>query len=255
MRRVLILPAISLLLSACASAPTPAPSSAAAPSALERLPAVEGLRYTDMRLRPILADLKAHPEWLDEPIGNPEVLALVPSIDRMCLALRGTDAGDIFVSILPDAPWEVQSVAIDRGDQGREITYDSTGMADDICPFVVFGRRDEFPLSEDAIEVTGSVGGDEARAIARAAFLEPEVLGLDRHGVPAIVVGDRSLPEPEGWRCRHAVVYVGGPRSEVVIGTRPSPIGGWDVTARLVSGDPPPIKPPITGFESLEDRC
>ena len=165
-------------------------------------------------------------------------------MDRLCLALRGTEAGDIFVSILPESPWQVQSVAIDRGDQGREVKYDTTGLADDICPFVIFGRRDEFPLSEDAIEVTGSVGGDEARAIARAAFLDPEVLGLDRHGVPAIVVGDRSLPAPEGWSCRHAVVYVGGPRSEVVIGTRPSPIGGWDVTARIVSDVPP-----------LEDRC
>src|SRR5687767_8847070 len=251
MRRVIILSAVSLLLSACASAPTPAPSSAAAPSALESLPAVAGLPYTDMRLRPILAELKVHPEWLDEPIGNPEILALVPSIDRLCLALRGTEAGDIFVSILPEAPWEVQSVAIARGDQGREITYDTTGLADDICPFVIFGRRDDFPLSEDAIEVTGSVAGDEARAIARAAFLDPEVLGLDRHGVPAIVVGDRSLPEPEGWSCRQAVVYVGGPRSEVVIGTRPSPIGGWDVTTRIVS-DVPTL---ITGFEGPEDRC
>jgi hypothetical protein len=251
MRRVLILSAISLVLSSCASAPTPAPSSPAPPTALERLPPVEGLSFTDTRLRPVLAELKAHPEWLDQPIGNPEVLALVPSIDRLCLALRGTETGDIFVSILPESPWEVQSVAIDRGDQGREITYDTTDLADDICPFVIFGRRDEFPLSEDAIEVTGSVGDDEARAIARAAFIDPEVIGLDRHGVPAIVVGDRSLPEPEGWTCRHAVVYVGGPRSEVVIGTRPSPIGGWDVTARIVSGDPPPI----TGFESPEDRC
>jgi hypothetical protein len=123
------------------------------------------------------------------------------------MALRGTEAGDIFVSILPESPWDVRSVAIDRGEEGR--------------------------------------------AIARAAFLEPEVLGLDRHGVPAIVVGDPSRPAPEGWSCRHAVVFVGGPRSKVVIGTRPSPIGGWDVTARIVSDNPTPI----TGFESSEDRC
>jgi hypothetical protein len=250
MRRVLLLGAITILLGACGSGPAPSPS--AAPTvALERLPAVEGLSYTDTRLRPILSELKAHPEWLDQPIVDPEVLALVPSIDRICLALRGTETGDIFVSILPEDPWEVQAVAIDRGDEGREITYDSSGLAEDICPFVIFGRRDEFPASEDAIEVTGSVGGDEARAIARAAFLEPEVLGLDRHGVPAIVVGDRSLPAPEGWSCRHAVVYVGGPRSKVVIGTRPSAIGGWDVTARIVSD----VSLPITGFESPEDRC
>jgi hypothetical protein len=250
MRRVLLLGAITILLGACDSSPAPSPS--AEPTvALERLPPVEGLSYTDTRLRPILGELRAHPDWLDQPIGNPEVLALVPSIDRLCLALRGTEAGDIFVSILPDDPWEVESVAIDRGDDGREITHDSSGLADDVCPFVIFGRRDEFPESEDEIAVTGSVGGDEARAIARAAFLEPEVLGLDRHGVPAIVVGDRSLPAPEGWSCRHAVVFVGGPRSKVVIGTRPSPIGGWDVTARIVS-DVPLL---ITGFESPEDRC
>ena len=199
MRRVLLLGAITILLGACGSSPAPSPSAAAPRVALERLPAVEGLSYTDTRLRPILAELKAHPDWLDQPIGNPDVLALVPSIDHLCLALRGTEAGDIFVSILPDDPWEVQSVAIDRGDDGREITYDSSGLADDVCAFVIFGRRDEFPESEDEIAVTGSVGGDEARAIARAAFIDPEVLGLDRHGVPAIVVEDPSLPAPEGW--------------------------------------------------------
>ena len=242
MRARLIIGIIGLL-SGCGSpqaTPSGTPRASAAPDGqLERLPAFPGYSWTDTRLRPIYVELRAHPEWLDEPFGNPVVMGLVPSLDRLCLALRGSAAGDLVVTIDPHGPWKVQSVAIDRGDEGREITYDATGLADDVCAFVILGRRDPWPASEDAIEVTGNVAPDEARAIARAAFVDPEVLGLDRHGIPAISVGDRLGEGDQGWDCRSAVVYVGGPRSEVVIGTRPDGVGGWQVTARLVSPAPP----------------
>lgn len=241
--RARLLPLLIGLLSGCAMAqPTPSvtPSPSAAPAAqLERLPPFPGYSSTDTRLRPIYAELRAHPEWLDEPFGNPVVIGLVPSLDRLCLALRGTPAGDLFVAIDPGGPWTIQSVAINRGDDGREITYDTTGLADDVCAFVMLGRRDPWPASEDAIEVTGNVAPDEAPAIARAAFVDPEVLGLDRHGIPAISLGNPVGHGENGWNCRSAMVYVGGPRSEVVIGTRPDGSGGWQVTARLVSPAPP----------------
>ena len=227
-------------LSGCATAQpiaSSAPPASASPAGpLEPLPPFPGYSATDTRLRAIYAELRAHPEWLDEPFGNPVVLALVPSLDRVCLAPRGSDAGDLFVTIDPNGgPWAIQTVAIDRGEEGREVAYDTTGLADDVCPFVILGRRDPWPASEAAIQVTGNVAPDEALSIARAAFVDPEVLGLDRHGIPAISMGDPVAGGDEGWNCRAAMVYVGGPRSEVVIGTRPDGAGGWQVTARLVS--------------------
>ncbi|HET8778199.1 MAG TPA: hypothetical protein VFN76_11115 [Candidatus Limnocylindria bacterium] len=250
MRACLVLLLVGVL-SGCATAqpiPSSAPPTPASPAGpLEPLPPFPGYSATDTRLRPIYAELRAHPEWLDEPFGNAVVLGLVPSLDRMCLALRGTEAGDLFVTIDPGGSWAIETVAIDRGDEGREITYDTTGLADDVCPFVILGRRDPWPTSEAAIQVTGNVAPDEARAIARAAFVEPEALGLDRHGIPAISVGDPVAGGVEGWNCRAAIVYVGGPRSEVVIGTRPDGAGGFHVAARLVT--------PATPLVGAESAC
>lgn len=232
-----LLPAIALIVTvtACGAPPPPAASpSPTTPAMLEPQPPVEGLPYDDPRLGPVFAELRAHPEWLDEPIGAPTVIALVPSIERLCLVVRGAQADDVFVSILPGTPWTVQSVAIGRGDAGREIMHDTTGQADDICAFVVMGRQDPWPESDEPIEVTGNVTPDQAVAIARAVFVEPESFGIDRRGLPSILVGDASVPAPAGWDCRKAVVFVGGPRSGVVIGARPAAEGGSDVSVRLV---------------------
>lgn len=245
MRALLVIVLIGACAGCATAQPTPSmPSSSAAPAGrLERTPVFPGYSWADTRLRPIYAELRAHPEWLDEPFGAPQVLGLVPSTDRLCLALRGTAEGDLFVAIDPEEPWTILSVAIDRGDAGREIMYDTTGLADDICAFVILGRSDPWPGSESSIEVTGNVAPDEARAIARAAFADPEALGLDRHGIPAIVVGDPVAGGDQGWDCRASVVYVGGPRSEVVIGTRPDGHDGWLVTVR--PAQPAPFAPPV----------
>lgn len=235
--------AVLLLLAACAadrtSMPSPSrePSTPARPVAgpLEPVPPVEGLPFDDPRLAPVIAELVAHPEWLDEPLEEAVVLALVPGVDHLCLALRGTEDGDIFVSVADGRPWSVAAVGLDRGDEGRQFTYDPDGMADDACTFVIFGRRDPWPASAAGVKVTGAVAGDEAVAIAQAAYARPADFGIDLHGVPEVVVHDLAQPTPEGWRCWQAVVFVGGPRADLVVGTRQPPGGGWEVTPRLTA--------------------
>jgi hypothetical protein len=222
------------MLTGCAAVPAPSVEpSFASPAPLEVQEPVDGLAFDDPRLAPVLAELRAHPEWLDEPLPDePEILALVPGTREICLALRGP-RGDVFVTIDPATPWGVTSVGIDRGDEGREFTHDPNGIGDDICTYVVSGRAEPWPDEPDAIEVQGNVAADEARSIARAVHALPDRFGIDRHGVPAVNVGDAVEPAPDGWRCVLGYVYVGGPRSTVVIGTRAA-ADGWDVETRIV---------------------
>ena len=225
---------VLLILAACTATPaaTVEPSFAPPPPLGEQEP-VAGLAPDDPRLAPVLEELRENAEWLDEPLpAEPEVLALIPGAREVCLALPGP-RGDVFVTIEPAATWRVASVGIDRGDEGREFTYDPEQMGDDICTFVVLGRADAWPDDPEAIEVQGSVAGDEARAIAQALHAAPERFGVDRHGIPAVNVGDPVEPAPDGWRCSWGYVYVGGPRSTVVIGTRPA-ADGWEVETRIV---------------------
>jgi hypothetical protein len=225
---------VSGVLTACAAIPAPTVEpSVASPPPLEVQEPADGLAADDPRLEPILEELRANPEWLDEPLPEePEILALIPGTSEVCLALRGP-RGDVFVTIDPEEPWRVALVGIDRGAAGREFTHDPNGTGDDICTFVVSGRADPWPDDPDAIVVQGNVAGDAARAIAQAVHAAPDRFGIDRHGIPAVNVGDTLQPAPDGWRCAWGYVYVGGPRSTVVIGTRPA-ADGWEVETRIV---------------------
>lgn len=228
---------ILLLTTGCAS-PSPAATPGATPQRLEPQPPVDGLPYDDPRLDAVLAELHAHPDWLEAPLdASPDVIALIPGLDELCLALAGRSQ-TAYLSIAPGHPWSVRSVAVEAGG-GRRFTYDPEGRASDACRFVVHGRAERWPEDPGAIEVTGNVEAGEAAAIAAAVHERPDRFGIDAHGVPAVVVGDRIEPAPPGWRCAEAIVYVGGPRSKVVVGTRPA-AGGWQVETRLLPG---PISP------------
>ena len=71
-----VLPIFGLLLATAAcsagstSSPSPPPD---APAAIEIQPSLERLPHDDPRLGPVFAELRAHPEWLDEPIASPTV--------------------------------------------------------------------------------------------------------------------------------------------------------------------------------------
>lgn len=226
---------VALLLAACSPVLAPSPPPASAPPArLEIQPPLAGLPYDDPRLEPVIAALRAHPEWLDEPLAaDPTVLSLVPAASEVCLALRG-EGGDVHVTIHPSQPWSVVAVGIDRGDAGRELTYDPEELASDVCTFVAFGRRDAWPADAGAIEVTGSVDAELGRAVAEAVHAQPERFGIDRRGIPAVLVQELIEPAPDGWTCSDAGVFVGGPRARIVLGTRPTGDGRWEIQTRIV---------------------
>jgi hypothetical protein len=213
--------------------PTIEPSTTLLPPDAWHNQPVMGLPFNDPRLGSVFAELRAHPEWLDEPLApKPTVLALVPGTSDVCLALDGSASfSKVFVTIDPSAPWSVAAVGIQRAD-GREVTFaareELEGDADE-CTFAVFGRRDPWPAGPDAIEVSGNADASLGRAIAQAVHARPERFGIDRRGIPSVLVGDSIEPAPEGWECLKAVVFVGGPRSQVVIGARRTGDGSWHV--------------------------
>ena len=233
---------LAVLLAACTQLSPPSIEPSAAPrvepsaTASARLvaqPQVAGLPFGDPRLNSVWDELRRHPEWLDEPLAaHPTVLALVPGTSAVCLAIEGS-AGDVFVTIDPADPWSVSAVGLDRGEMGRRYTVDSDDMTDE-CTFVVFGRRDPWPADHGDIEVSGNADPLLSRAVAEAVHARPERFGIDRQGIPAVVVGDRIEPAPDGWTCLQAIVFVGGPRSRVIIGIRRSESAVWHVEARIV---------------------
>ena len=228
---------VALLLSAAGcgtvTAPSADPTAAAHAEPLAVQEPIAGLPYDDPRLDPVITELRANPKWLDTPLdAEPIVLALIPSTSELCLAIRGPD-GDIHVAIEPSTPWSVAAVALDRGDAGRDFTFDPEGLASDVCTFVAIGRSEPWPGNAAAVEVSGNVDAGVAAAVAAAVHLRPDRFGIDATGVPAVLVGDRVEPSPEGWTCLNAVIFVGGPRSEVVLGTRPTG-AGWEVRSRVV---------------------
>ncbi len=91
----------------------------------------------------------------------------------------------------------------------------------------------EGPAAE-AIDVSGNANPSLARAIAEAIYARPERFGIDRWGIPSVLVHDPIEPAPPGWTCLQAVVFDGGPRSHVVIGTRPTGDGRSQLQTRIV---------------------
>ena len=232
LRAVLIL--AGLVLSACGEQPPltsePLPTE---DDSFVAQPPVPGLPFDDPRLAPVFAQLRANPEWLHEQLAEePDVLALVPGTTEVCLALEGS-TGEAFVTIDPSAVWRVLAVGIQRGDGTREYTFGPDDRSD-VCTFIVIGRTEAWAADVGAVEVSGNVDGNGARAIAQAIHARPERFGIDRRGVPAVLVGDALTPAPPGWTCLEAVVFVGGPRSDVVIGIRPAENGRWDIESRVV---------------------
>jgi hypothetical protein len=203
----------------------------------------------DPRLGPVLSQIVANPDWADGAVTDLSVAQSLPSLDELCVEVARPGRPSLYVAVdVDEPPWRVGAMSMLDANEDLRISFEADDRESDggLCWSVLLGTDLPFPADASGVELNGGLlDPAHGPAIQAALHAAPERFGIERTGMPAINV--EPMPAGEDRACYEGVVYLGGPRAQVVVGLREE-AGAWQVASvRVIRQALRPPEPQVPG--------